>query len=369
MDLKPLQPDQVEIAVCAVGLNFRDLLFVLRLLPQKIFSIGCEVSGFISRAGVAVQNVAVGDAVFAAKSSKTPFPSHAIVKAADVLHLPPQMTFQESMLLPTNFTSAYVGLIQMGNLKQGDHILIHTASGGVGIWAIFLAQEIGAVVWATAGSRRKRAYLKSLGIPSNHLFSSRDDNFRDGILQAAEEDNKHGRVIDVVLNSITGEGLKEASLSLCKQGARWVEMSKLNIWKVEEISQLRSDIKYHIMDLSDDNLLKAWREAMPELRKKLDGRLASMPITTYGIEDIRNALTHFERAKHVGKIVVLFPFEAKMDFKCNFTKIESPMFNSRSLYMLVGGLGGIGLKVLHNLKWSCKVISFINFLGCRMDAT
>jgi hypothetical protein len=100
------------------------------------------------------------------------------------------------------------------------------------------------------------------------------------------------------------------------------------------------------MDLSDENLVNIWIDVLPELHKRLrEGRLPTMPITTFGIENIRNALTYFQRAKHLGKIVVLYPSDDKIELKRHRLEFQSPLFNSRSLYLLVGGLGGIGLKV------------------------
>jgi NADPH:quinone reductase-like Zn-dependent oxidoreductase len=63
----------------------------------------------------------------------------------------------------------------------------------------------------------------------------------------------NGRGVDVVLNSLTSAGFKETSLKICAKDARFVEMSKLNIWKVEEVKELRPDVKYSVEDLSSDN--------------------------------------------------------------------------------------------------------------------
>jgi NADPH:quinone reductase-like Zn-dependent oxidoreductase len=69
--------------------------------------------------------------------------------------------------------------------------------------------------------------------------------FGEGIMTAT-----NGRGVDVVLNSLTSAGFKETSLKICAKNARFVEMSKLNIWKVEEVKELRPDVKYSVEDLS-----------------------------------------------------------------------------------------------------------------------
>jgi uncharacterized protein YbjT (DUF2867 family) len=96
-----------------------------------------------------------------------------------------------------------LALRRLGNLKAGERVLIHSASGGVGLATIQLARQIGAEVFVTVGSSAKREYLESLGI--QHVMNSRAIDFADEIMKATA-----GEGIDLVVNSLTGEGLADA---------------------------------------------------------------------------------------------------------------------------------------------------------------
>ena len=115
--------------------------------------------------------------------------------------------------MPTAFVSAALSF-ELSGLNAGDRVLIHAGAGGVGLAAIQLARAAGAEVFATA-SARKRDYLRALGV--EHVFDSRTTAFGGDILAATG-----GAGVDMVLNSLTGEGFIEASLScLATGGALW----------------------------------------------------------------------------------------------------------------------------------------------------
>ncbi len=94
---------------------------------------------------------------------------------------------------------------------------------------------MGAEIYATAGSSEKHAYLKSLGI--SHIYNSRTLDYADEILRDTQ-----GQGVDVVLNSLTGEGFIAKTLTVCHQGARFIEIGKRDIWSKEEMNKVRPDI-------------------------------------------------------------------------------------------------------------------------------
>ena len=111
--------------------------------------------------------------------------------------------------IPSVFVTSVLSY-ELAGLTAGDRVLIHAGAGGVGLAAIQLAQLAGAEVFATA-STRKQAYLRSRGV--EHVFDSRSTTFGRDILDATG-----GAGVDVVLNSLTGEGFIEASLSCPRSG-------------------------------------------------------------------------------------------------------------------------------------------------------
>ena len=113
---------------------------------------------------------------------------------------PPFLSLEEAATVPVAFLTAQYALRQLGQLSEGDRVLIHAASGGVGLAAVQIAQQVGAEIFATAGSPEKRAFLKTLGI--RHVMDSRSLAFADEIMAATD-----GRGVDVVLNSLSGDAM------------------------------------------------------------------------------------------------------------------------------------------------------------------
>ena len=124
---------------------------------------------------------------------------------------PAQLSRQAAASLPIVYLTALYGLRQLARLAPGDRILIHAAAGGVGLAAVGIAQQVGAEIFATAGSPEKRAFLEARGIP--HVLDSRTLGFA-GEVRA----RTGGRGVDVVLNSLSGELIGESLRVLAPQG-------------------------------------------------------------------------------------------------------------------------------------------------------
>ena len=207
-------------------------------------------------------------------------------------------------------------------------MLIHTASGGVGLAAAQLAQAAGLEVFATASSP-KLAYLRSLGI--EHVFDSRTAEFGQDILEATD-----GAGVNMVLNSLTGPGFIEAGLSCLADGGSFVEMVRRDIWTAEEMAASRPDVSYSILEL---DWLKLNEPALPgavlrDVMKKISaGSLKPLAHTRWPIAEAGAAMDFMRSARHIGKNVLALP----------------PMAGGRlrpdRTYLVTGGLGGIGTVV------------------------
>ncbi|MDR3636765.1 MAG: beta-ketoacyl synthase N-terminal-like domain-containing protein, partial [Isosphaeraceae bacterium] len=161
---RPPGPGEVEIEVFAAGLNFSDVMKALGLypgLPDGPVPLGAECSGRVSAVGEGVNNVRPGDEVLAVAGFA--FGSHVLTKADLVALKPPQMGFEEAAGLPIAYLTAAYALEHLARLGPGETVLVHSASGGVGLAAIQIARRAGATVFATAGSPEKRAFLRALG--------------------------------------------------------------------------------------------------------------------------------------------------------------------------------------------------------------
>src|SRR5262249_14267246 len=131
---RPPGRGEVEIEVRAAGLNFSDVLKALGLypgLPEGLVPLGLECSGVVSRAGEGVTGLGPGDPVIA--FAPFSFASHVTIPAGLVAPMPPGIPFEDAATIPVAFLTAYHALFHQGRLAAGESVLIHSASGGVGL--------------------------------------------------------------------------------------------------------------------------------------------------------------------------------------------------------------------------------------------
>ncbi|CAL8085106.1 unnamed protein product [Orchesella dallaii] len=337
LDTNDVKEDEVEVQIKASALNFRDVLSVIKPSEEfkNINTVGFDFAGVIHRVGEKVRKWAVGDRVWGCNIHFTSLPSHVTLNQDLLIRLEDNLSFCEGATMPAVFLTSIMCLIDVAKITKEDVVLIHTATGGVGLSAIEICKHVGCTIIATAGSKRKQNYLKSLGI--QHIFHSRNTQYGDQILELT-----NGRGVDVVLNSLTSEGFKEATLKACGKGAKFVEMSKLNIWTNEEVRKLRRDVEYTIIDVSVLDVSE-WKQYLNSVKVFLkSGVVKPIPYVRFDGLNVRDALQFMQKAKHIGKIVCTMPELGQEEGKL---QVFTPMFNDTSTYLITGGLGGIGFVV------------------------
>src|SRR6185437_15194452 len=237
-DVPPPDQGYVQVRVEAAGLNFRDVLNVLGLYPGDPGPIGGDFAGVVTQLGEGVSGVEVGQRVYG--SMQGAFSSRFNVPAQFLAPIPDGVSAVQAATIPAAALTVRLSF-DWAQLKPGDKVLIHAASGGVGLAAVQMAQAKGATVFATA-STFKRSTLRKLGV--EYVYDSRTTDFADQIL--ADTD---GSGVDVVLNSLTSEGFVAATLRATAQNGRFAEIAKRDIWSSEQMAQARPDIRYEIVAL------------------------------------------------------------------------------------------------------------------------
>ena len=172
---------QVRVAVGAVGVNFRDVLVALGMYPGG-GELGVEGAGVVIEVGPGVEGLAVGDAVLGLLGVVG---SEAVVDARLVTAVPPGWSLAQAAGVPVVFLTALYGLSVLAGLKAGERVLVHAATGGVGMAAVQLARYWGAEVFATA-SRGKWDTLRAMGFDDDHIGDSRSLEFEEKFLAATE---------------------------------------------------------------------------------------------------------------------------------------------------------------------------------------
>ena len=322
--LTPRDPDagEVRIRVTAAAINFRDTLIALGMYEGAPAPLGAECAGVVEAVGPGVSGFEPGDRVFG--MAPACHATHAIARADMITKTPAALSDAEAASLPVAFVTADIGLHLLAGMKRGDRVLIHAATGGVGLAAIALARRAGAEVHATAGSSAKRAMLRSLGVV--HVYDSRSTAFAEEILAATG-----GVGVRIALNSLTG-ALVGATLKALSAGGILLEMGKREIWSPDEVAAARPDVTYRVFDLGERAYADAsiWARFVADILPAIvSGDIAKPPVRKWPLARADEAFRWMAQARHVGKIMLLPSGRV------------APLKEAR--YLVTGGLGGLGL--------------------------
>ncbi|KMS88840.1 hypothetical protein ACZ91_23000, partial [Streptomyces regensis] len=321
----PLAAGQVRIAVRAAGLNFRDVLSVLGMVPAEA-PLGTEAAGTVLEVGPGVEGLAVGDRVFGLVPGAV-----GPVAVADrrlLARVPDGWSFATAAGVPAVFTTAYYALVELAGLRAGERLLVHSAAGGVGLAAVQLARHLGAEVFGTA-SPAKWGALRALGLDEAHLASSRTTGFEERVRGATD-----GAGVDVVLNSLTGE-FTDASLRLLGPGGRFVEMGVADLREPSAIEAARPGVTYQPFELLGMDPARVG-EALASVLALLErGVLSPLPVATWDVRRAPAAFRYFAQARQVGKVVLTVPAAGEPEHS--------------GTVLVTGGTGTLGAELARHL--------------------
>ncbi len=340
-------PDEIEIEVQASSLNFKDIMKVLNLLPDNYLDntffgqeLGMECAGVVVNVGPNVKIFKVGDHVVVPVAEGS-FRSYVTAPIQYAVPKPSPLSFAESVtFIP--WITPYYALHEIARLKPGEKVLIHSAAGGVGLAAIQIAQWKGAEIFATAGSPEKREYLGSLGI--KYVSDSRSLKFVSDILAWTD-----GVGVDVVLNSLSGEGLLK-SFTLLASFGRFIEIGKRDINENRKLAMAAFDRNLIFAAIDIDKMMAEqptlFRRLLDETWQLLDdSTFKPLPTTTFEATEVTEAFRFMAQARHIGKVVLKMhnqPVQIK-----SLPQV-SPIIKADGSYLITGGFGGFGLEVA---KW------------------
>ncbi|KAG7038038.1 reducing polyketide synthase [Colletotrichum scovillei] len=355
----PLADHEVEIKVKATGINFRDIMATMGLIPMSV--LGQEGSGVVVKTGSEASRFKPGDRV-----SFLGVGTHATKIRVDhriVAHIPDTMSFEEAAALPVVHTTAYHALVNLAKLTKGKSVLIHAAAGGVGQAAVQIALHLGLVVYVTVGSEDKRKLLvNTYGIPEKHIFNSRDASFAKSVMRITS-----GRGVDCVLNSLSGELLRTSWECLATFGT-FVEIGLRDI-----LDNTRLDMRPFGKSTTFTffNQFTLYEEDPAALGQILDeafklvhkGTLrAPSPLTVHSMGQVGDAFRTIQQGKHRGKMVMSFTDNAEAPI---LRKAKNSLkLNADVTYLLVGGLGGLGRSLARQfIACGARNLAFLSRSG------
>ncbi|WYZ46092.1 hypothetical protein EsH8_IX_000317 [Colletotrichum jinshuiense] len=337
---RPLLNDEVVVEAKAVGMNFKDVLIAMGIVDSNIGNLGLEASGVVRQTGPNAKELTPGDRVFVFGGGC--FSTGIIISEKLCVKIPESLSFEDAATMPCVFSTVIHGLLDVGRLSEGDSVLIHSACGGVGLAAIQLCKMIGAEIYCTVGSEEKVQYLEStFGISREHIFNSRDASFLPDVLNAT-----HGRGVDVVLNSLSGE-LLHASWNCVAEFGKMIEIGKRDLIGNGKLALevFEFNRSYHGVDLGRLIELKP-KEGNRLLKRIVEfyehGHIGPIhPTTVFSASAVEDCFRYMQKGQHIGKIVMKMDGLAE-SLEAQTTSTFKPSLDSDASYLLVGGLGGLG---------------------------
>ncbi|MCO6419858.1 SDR family NAD(P)-dependent oxidoreductase, partial [Siccirubricoccus sp. KC 17139] len=330
-------PGEVRLRIEAAGLNFRDVMWALGLLPEEALlpgftgpGLGMECAGMVEAVGEGV-TFRPGDRVFGIAPQA--LATHAVTKAEALAKLPEGLSPAAAATVPVAFLTAIHALEELARIEPGERVLIHGGAGAVGLAALQVALAAGARVAATAGSPAKRAFLRAAG--AELVLDSRDPGFADA-LRTTWPDG-----VDVVLNSLAGEAM-ERSLGLLRPFGRFVELGKRDFAEARRVPlrPLRRNATWFAVDV--DELPRARPAHAARLLAGIAARLAEgslrpLPAMEHAAAEAEAAFRALQGSQHIGKLVIRPPTLAAPERQPG--ALEQAR---RGTVVVVGGTEGFG---------------------------
>lgn len=336
-----LGDDDIEIEVRASALNFRDIAASLGIIDD--YKLGDECAGIVRHVGRFVDPTSfqAGDRVVAWRPGQGAH-SSIVRNPAVFCHKLKDMPFGTATAFPLVLTTAYYSLLDAARLQPGETVLIHSAAGGVGQMAIQVALMLGANVIATVGSQTKRDFLKNhFGLNNDQILSSRDTSFVEGVMKLTR-----GKGVDAALNSLAGE-LLHATWGCIARFGRFIEIGKRDIHENAKIDMdpFRKNISFASVDMITvfEHNRPLGARVFKECCKLIETSTIKVPesVVELPYSEAQKAFRLLQMGKHLGKVVLV----AQPDQMVNVlttTYRNTALFSPDKMYLLVGGLGGLG---------------------------
>ena len=313
--LREPEENEVTIEVKAIGLNFADLFAIQGLYsatPKGSFIPGLEYSGMVTKKGKNVQEFEIGSRVMGAIKFGA-YTTHLNIDPRYIIKLPEDWSFEEGASFIVQSLTAYYSLVELGNIKQDYTVLIHSAAGGVGIYANRIAKIYNAFTIGTIGSESKRNFLINEGY-DEIIF--RSNNFSKKLRHILED-----RKLNIVLESIGGKIFEDSFKLLAPSGriiiyggAQFMSHSAKPDYlklipkylfrpRVDPLSL--SNLNKSIMGF---NLIYLWdrpNELKVMIKNILEMNLKKPHIgKVYSFRNLMEALRYFQSGRSIGKVVV-----------------------------------------------------------------
>jgi NADPH2:quinone reductase len=308
VEIADLLDDEVQVQVKACAVNFPDILMIqgkYQFKPPLPFAPGGEFAGDIIAVGRNVTNFSQGDKVVTG-ARYGGFAEVVNVSAHSVKRIPPGLSYAKAASYQTAYLTAYVALTIRGNLQAGETLLVHGATGGVGMAAVDLGKQMGATVIATGGTDQKLAVVASRG--ADHVINY---TLADGSLGGFREKVKEltgGKGADVIYDPVGGSVFDE-SMRCINFGGRLLTIGFTSgVWPKAAVNHILikqiAVIGVRAGEIGRRNPELGLKNNAALYKLLEDGTIDPYVCAGFPLEDAVLAMKMLEERKVIGKVVV-----------------------------------------------------------------
>ena len=303
--LPQAKPGEILLRVEAAGVNRPDVAQRQGSYPPPKDAspiLGLEISGEIVALGAGVSGFSLGDKVCGLANGGG-YAEYCVLPAGQALRFPKGYDAVRAAALPETFFTVWANLFQMAGLTEGESVLIHGGSSGIGTTAIQLANAFGATVYATAGSKEKCDACEKLG-------ATRAINYRDEDFAAVIKDVTGGKGVDAILDMIGADYFERNLSALAKDGCLSIiaflggaVADKVNLAPimVKRLTVTGSTMRPRTAE--EKRLIRD--ELLEQVWPLLDaGRIAPVMHSVLPFDQVVEAHKLMESSSHIGKIVL-----------------------------------------------------------------
>jgi NADPH2:quinone reductase len=175
-------PKQVLVQVHAAGVNPVDTYIrtgTYARKPDLPYTPGSDAAGIVTALGSDVEGLSVGDRIYTSGTVSGSYADYAVCEARQIFRLPIKTAFIQGAALGTPYATAWRALLQRGRAMAGESVLIHGATGGVGLAAVQIAAAAGLRIFATGGSERGRELVMEQG--AHEVMDHHAENYLDHV--------------------------------------------------------------------------------------------------------------------------------------------------------------------------------------------
>lgn len=274
----------------------------LPLSPAAPAILGMDFAGIVESVGEGVTEFKAGDEVFGCAGGLADLPGtlaeYIVADVNLIAKKPSNLSMKESAAFPLVGITAYEGLTRAG-VKQGQKVLVHGGSGGVGHIALQLAKQFGASVYSTGGGEQQLALINRLGAtPINYMTES---------VEQYVEKHTDGKGFDVVFDSVGGANMLN-SFNAAKLNGHVA--STVSLVEIDLSTAHFKGLSLHVVFMLIPMLHNVNRQAHGEILKKIaqiveDGDLKPvLDETSFSLDEVAKAHQRLESGKAMGKVVI-----------------------------------------------------------------